>query len=480
MKNKIKTTKEEQNTDHLLSIKNKYFAHLLYHQNKYFTLLLTIIFLTVYLSNYLQQKLIIYGTESYYLLASTKGLTKGTFMIKSFLSFLPEQIYFFLPLTLAFCSVYLFLKLFKTINLPPKFTSIYLLLLLITPAIILTITTISTYAILLILILIGFFLLTKKNRTVQYLSLVPFILSTTIDLLSSLFLLGLLFVYFYAKKSQTKTLQKQNKNIFLIILTSTIISWTFLKLPLVVGPFVEKTKQSLFPNLITDLGGISGMSFFMILLAFIGIAVTWKRKNFYLAYLFLPLVIVAYIYNTQAIFHLTLTTIFFASFGIIKLFEQEWTLKELKKITFFILCLGLLFSTITYLDRIDEFGPSNVDLEMLTWIKNNVPENKVIFTDISESYFVNYFSEREVFYSPHQNSEKLVEEVETIINSTYIKTTFPLLQENNLSLIYLTEEMNLKLPQNEGLLFLLKNERFKMVHSQKNYEVWIYEQEQEE
>ena len=471
-----KTKKNELKKYHLLSTRNKCLAHLLNHQNKYFTLLLTTIFLITYASNYLKQNLAIFGAESYYHLASTKGLTEGTILIKQLYSFVPEQIYFLVPLVLSFISIYFFTNLTKKINLPKKFTFVYLLLLLITPTFIFTLTTISAYGLYLVLILSGFLLLTTakqtKNMLIGYFSLVPFILATTFDLLSSLFMIGLLFTYLYVNKT------KQNKNIFLVTIIATVIGWATFQIPFVMGPFIEKTKQTLLPNLISDLGGLNGISFFMLLLTFIGVAITWKRKNFYLTYLFLPLVTTAYIYNVQAIFHLTLITIFFASFGLIKLFEQQWTLKELKKITFFILCLGLLFSTITYLDRIDEIGPTNIDAEMLIWIKENVPENKIVFTSPSESYYVNYFAERNTFYSPHQESKQLTSDTETILDSTYTKTTFPLLQENNVSLIYLTEEMNLKLPQNEGLLFLLKNERFKIVHSQNKYQVWMYEQEE--
>ena len=48
------------------------------------------------------------------------------------------------------------------------------------------------------------------------------------------------------------------------------------------------------------------------------------------------------------------------------------------------------------------------------------------------------------------------------------------MENHGISIIYLTPEMKEKLPKEQGFIFLLKNEKFILIHSKNDIEVWKY------
>jgi len=149
----------------------------------------------------------------------------------------------------------------------------------------------------------------------------------------------------------------------------------------------------------------------------------------------------------------------------------------LKKFTFFLLILGLIFSTLTYLERVPLNGPTESDINSFVWIKENIPQNKIILSAAENTYFIKYFTSREPFTDPLRKNNSII--WSTILSAPYITDLFPLLEDNNISIIYIGEDMNKQLPHDKGLLYLFKNERFKLVHSHEDSEVWVFKESQE-
>ncbi len=59
-----------------------------------------------------------------------------------------------------------------------------------------------------------------------------------------------------------------------------------------------------------------------------------------------------------------------------------------------------------------------------------------------------------------------------LLENTDINEFITLLEENHLSIIHITKEMK-KIYEN-GFIILLQNERFKLIHSHGDYEVWAF------
>ena len=461
--------KEQNNTStgNWLSQGNVYMGHLLKYQHWYLYSLAVIVLLIPILQNVIAQNPLVWGAESYYhLLQAHQGGIQNLHLhpLARAMDFLPDDALVIIPFLRAILSIFLFQVVTKRLKMSDRFRFIFLGFLIVTPAFIYTFSTISASGFFILMTLFGFFFLTDTRKLVQYLSIIPFLLATWVDLFSTLFMLVLLISF--------STRHKSNAGILASVLASLslLFHWLFMKQPFFTGPFHV---ESGIPNLISDLGGVSGISFFLLLLAVVGISVTWKRKNFYLAYIILPFIVIAYIFTTHTIFITSLLAIFFATIGFIKLFEQKWQLKTIKKFTLILLLLGLFFSGLSYLDRIDEHSPTAAEVETLQWIEETTDKDYVLSSP-ENSYYIQYFADRKPLYAVTNQHQTVFDT--PALQTTYTTELFPILEENEVRIIYISESMMEELPDDVGFRFLLKNERFKLVHTRGDVEVWVFEE----
>ncbi len=446
------------------------FSHFIKHQKKYLVLLAVLILLLHFAANYLAGKPLLSGAESYYHLYSAREWIDFN-PLSAVLSLFPDSVVFLLPLLLAVISILLLLAIAQKIGLTERVAFFFTLFLILSPTFLFAFTTLSSYSFFLFLVLLGFFLLMQEQKILRYLSLLPFILAAGFDIFSTAFLLVLLLIYRSVTHDKKDPVSLAGIGTTAVLFVATLI----LKFPLLLGPF---HRQQLVSDLVSDFGGLSGISAFILLLAIIGMLSTWKKKNFYHLYLLLPLIIPAYIFNTNIIFYLSLIIVVFAAISFVQMFERRWNLISLKHFTMIILLLGVIFSTITYLDRFSNYGPSHDDKDALIWIKEHTPVNSVVLSAPENSYVIRYFAEREPLrvFEKGTYTEK-TELAEAVFSSLYIQDLFPTLEENKVRFLFITKEMKQGLPSDQGFLFLLKNERFKLLYASGDSEVWAFKQE---
>lgn len=448
-----------------------FFRHALRYARVYLFIVLLAVLGTPLLINRVRGNPLIMGPESYYHLSFFQGNSLPWYHSPwaFFLSLVPSSLLFLLPLLLAMACLLLFFRLARKHTLPEHFNVFFLFLVLLSPAFIFTFSTLSAYSGVIFLLLLGF-VLSSEGTFWKYFAILPFVLATSIDLVSSCVLLGLFLLYFYLKREQ----KLFSSVILAILILAIVLQGLFLGQSFILGPFQAHRPAA---DLISDLGGVSGISFSLFLLALIGIPLTLKRKKFLFGYVFLPLLIPIYLYSSQAIFYLSLLLALFAAASFQMIMESRWTLETLKRFTILLIVLTLLFSTITYLERATAMGPTVADATALSWIPQHKNREGVVFSALEESYYIKYFAQREAFYllpGGYSTKEKLGQD---IFNSTYISTTFPLLDQHTVSIIYITPRMRENLPEDQGLLFVIKNDRFKMIYSYEGYEVWVFREE---
>lgn len=458
------------------SFENRYLLHLIANAKKYLLFLLILIVFLITATNFIANKLLLKGGESYYYLyAAEHGFYNS---LTTLVSLFSDRILFLIPPLLSILSLLILFKLTEKIKLKKEFVFFFVLFFILTPTFLFSFTAFSAYSLFFLLVMAGFWLLFRDKEKIRILSLIPFIIATFVDSFSTFLLLSLQLIYLLTKRS------KKIKDNFLsfsagVTLFLLIFNKFVFNIPILIGPF---HRQKIFPDLISDLGGLSGISIFMFILAVIGLAVTWKKKEFYAAYLLLPVIILAYLFNAQAIFYLSILMVFFATVGFLKLFARHWSIVLLKKLTFFLLLLGIVFSTLTYVERMSEYLPLNADQEALTWIKENTPKDAKVLSYPENAYFIKYFSDRTPFSQFYNNDNEgssgtNLDLNQQIFSSVYIQELFPLLEKNNLSIIYINQDMKEALPTEQGFLFLLKNEKFKLIHSYQESEVWAFKKE---
>ncbi|MFA6461367.1 MAG: hypothetical protein WCV90_03805 [Candidatus Woesearchaeota archaeon] len=458
---------------------NKLEEHVVRYQNIYLFLILVLVLTLPLISRAWNSQPLIIGQESYYHLSQAQDYSWREFYyypLHILESLHSEPLLLGIQFLLALLCLGLGLSLLKRGQFNTPTTPILVLFLILSPAFIFTFLSISAYSIYFFFYLLGFWLITQDQQKVRYLSLIPFALTTLTDFGSSLFTLLSLGTYYWYTKSQSIEHRKMVQVTLITTAGVTLLGLFLFNAPLSLGPFYPGNSVS---ELISDLGSLSGVPFFVFLLGLFGAGSVWKDRNILWMYSFLPLTILLYILNSHYIFLLSLTLIFFAAQGYQKIFSNFWSLETLRKFTLMLVLLGLLFSIISFTNRLSEVGPSADDREALTWIKENIPEetqNKGIFSLPEESYYIKYFTQIQPFYEYHlySNFQDRVNITNRILASSYISTTFPLLEDNSLTMIYISSKMRQRYSEEEGLLYVLKNERFKMVHSNDNNQVWMF------
>ncbi len=468
-----------QNNNHLNGL-DKLLAPLLKYPRFYLSILLILLLAVPLISNYLSEKPLIMGPESYYHLYQSQHLDSYTlhyYPLNLITSYLPESLLFLIPIIISLSTLWLGYQLGRKLEVSEKFLFLFSLFLIATPIFIFTSITFSSYNIFLFFLVLGFYILTLDHPYLRYLSIIPFLLTTLLDLTSSLFVLILLLIYYWNNHHRSLEQKRLLLVVMLITLVSAILAKFILHLQLVLGPFHIVHPLT---ELISDLGGESGIPFFTLLLAFLSVSFSWKEKRYQSAYFPLILVIGAYVLNQHFLFPLLLMIVFFATIGFIHIFESSWALPSLKKFTLLILLLGIAFSLTTYFNRVSEIGPTDTEVQTLKWIGDNYSNNTIhqrVFSAPENSYYIAYFSQLRPLYDYHltQENKVWVELTKQLIESTYISTTFPLLEMYDVYILYITPEMRKTYLDDQGILFVLKNERFKMVHSQEEVEVWVFE-----
>jgi len=437
----------------IIGKKNPIFNHILKEQKRYIFGLASVLLFLIPLINFFKSDSLLIGPESYYFISHSA-------LLQSLTSSFSYEVIIIIPIILGLSTLYLFFALVEQMKFPDKLTLFFLFLLVMSPAFIYTYSSLTANSFFILFVIATLLLIMQEKKIFTSLALIPLILATLFDIFSSLILFILLIIYSINQ-------QKKTPYIYLVIILISSLIQYFLGQPFFLGPFhIEHA----IPDLISDFGGLSGISFFAILLSFIGIMITWKDKELYWAYFLIPLLVPLYFISTQIIFPFSILILFFAAVGLVKLFERTWNLIPIKNITFFLLILGILFSTLSYIDRIDQLTPSGDMIETLTWMKYNTVHDDIILSDAIYGDYIRTFAKREPFDTLYEADHTALNE--ELLKNIEINKFISLLEEQDISIIYIPKEM--KKIYKGGFIILLQNERFKLIHSHGDYEVWAF------
>ncbi|MBI2665996.1 hypothetical protein HYX13_00125 [Candidatus Woesearchaeota archaeon] len=438
-----------------ISVKNiPILPRLFKHQKKLFLLLFFFVCGSFFLLRILKQKVFLAGNQTYYLL---------TFL------HIPETelswVWIFPPLIGFFCFL-LLRHLALQLEFSQESIFFFCLFLFLTPAFTFSFTTLTFQSISLFLFLLGIFLFFHKKKWLQYFSPIPFLATMMVDIFTSSLLVLLLFFILIGRK--------ERKIITILLLTMLCFALTaqffFFNSPLLLGPFQQ---ESLLKTLFAELGS-EGISIFIVLLACIGVVTCWKKTHLRRSYLLLGGSFLGTLFVQRNYIFFALMIAFFAGEGVLYFYDRKWIIPVVKWFTLFAIILGVLLTFLISFKEQSQISPSWDEVNAFSWMRENIPVSAKIFSLTEHSYYLDYFAERDPYIFPHEQNKEKEKNVEEIVKSTYISTTFPLLQEQNITFIYLTPEMRKDFSTEQGLFFLLRNERFKLRFSQKGYEVWEF------
>jgi hypothetical protein len=348
------------------------------------------------------------------------------------------------------------------------------------PIFIFTFATSSQYSIIIFLNLLGFYFYMRKGNLFLWLSIIVFYLIPFFNLFNALITLILLFVYTIYSKMGLRRFYFISVGIVLRTVIYHFSVFYRYGLPSKV-PF---TISNILPSSISDLGGLVSFSFFTLLLAGVGLIVTWKRKKeFYFIYPFMLLLfIISFFLGDYANIYQNFIICILAGYGFYNLWHRKWSLKVMKNLTLLVIVCGIIFSTTAYLSRISYSQPNSDVLESLVWLRDNSDSGAVVLSHPNNGFWIEAIAKRHVVldgsFDYISSLDEKVDDTNEIFASRNLQRTSDLLNKYNISYIWVNDEMKNGLvwsKGDEGLLFLLKNsENFKKLKSYNGIDIWEF------
>jgi len=211
-------------------------------------------------------------------------------------------------------------------------------------------------------------------------------------------------------------------------------------------------------NISSEVGSFIAVGSFLYVLAGVGFTHAWKRNKVNLLILLSGIVLSLFI--AEVVFITLPMLLYLATKGLFKVAGQHWKIDLLKQATIFALLLGILFSSISYEDRITKELPSEDYLEGMDWLIKNTPSSSVVLTDPSRGSIVEVYAQRRVVFNHHYGSDELQER---LFHSYDLDAVRSALEEYDVSYIVVDDVMKKGLVwerENQELLFLLTDERY--------------------
>jgi len=367
--------------------------------------------------------------------------------------------------------LYLILKKF---NILIEARGFYVLAFVLSPVFVYAFSVPNPHATALFLGMLGFYLLMCQKIIFKIMAVFFLVLASTFSVFHSTLIILLVLAYVIYKRD--------NKNMIFLGLIILIDGFLMLyyRLPL----FLQYTfteNQNYLASMISDLGGKEGFGIFTILLVFIGMFYSWKyKKTFVMRYFFLILIFLLSLKLMLDInIYLNMIVALFAGLGFYKLYKHDWGLLGLKNLFLLIVLCGLVFSTLSYIDRLSNSMP---DQEMKEAAEFLFDKEGMVLTHPSYGFFIEDIGDKKVFFDGlgYYSNKDVIGSYENMSTELYfsydLKKTRAILKNNSIRYIFVTEEMKKGLvweKENQGLLFLFQNnETFLKVYN--NSKVDIY------
>jgi len=223
--------------------------------------------------------------------------------------------------------------------------------------------------------------------------------------------------------------------------------------------------------LLSDFGGLFGISIFTLALALVGIGLFWKHKpQHYSAFgsVFL-LLIASYFFPSLLLFsNLFLCTL--AGFAIDFLASRKWTLPSLRSMTLLVLFCGLLFSSIAHSVSLAAMPPEPALFDAL-----DVPPG-VVFSHDSYGFWIESLGHRALATPFASGSSEQAGDMQALFHTTDIELARNLIDKHHITHILITPEMTSGLVwerEGRGLHFLVMNSKtFKRIETGSSYQLW--------
>ncbi|MFH1071941.1 MAG: hypothetical protein V1743_00765 [Nanoarchaeota archaeon] len=378
-----------------------------------------------------------------------------------------------IPVIFGMCAAVLLSKVLSQLKFSQEQAIIAIILFLISPGYLYVYSTLNQYSLIIILFLAGAsFLLADKHYLCGFcISAILFI-----DILS--FLIALALIFIHAARSKEYPAFIKTVSIAALFLAIAVIFFSFI-------PRIELHLASpSFSTIFVNFGGILGLGIPLFILFLISFAANWKKAGLLITACIVLLVSLSFFESGFTVF-LNLFVVAFGALALSLLINRRWELQNIKFLTILLIVCTLLFSSLSYINRLSSSQPSPHFSAALMQVKTANPG--FVLTHESYAPYVYYFSQKGMAWNRSLSNAPLDfrRDMHAIYLSRDLKETESLLQKHDIGLIFITKEMEEGLvweKENQGLEFLLPNTpRFKLLYnfedSTEKYTVWEYRKE---
>lgn len=377
-----------------------------------------------------------------------------------------------LPFAFGIFSLILFYLLLRKFAIGPFERFITSMLLIISPPFIYLSIVSTPNSLTVFLSLLGLFFFLRKKTYFFILSLLCFAIVS----LSGLFNIGLLVLLLLFFKVMD---EEHKAKAYLAILVMGIV---YLARPMGFYIGFEFEAPSLLRSFISGLGAKIGFSIFSAILAVIGVFYSWKSKRkFYPLYIALAFLVFSSVYvGAEANLYTNFLVVFFAALGLRKIKAVQWSFMSVRDLSFIVIACGLLFTTISYIDRFPSSYPDTGMVNGLSWLKENSEENSLILSHPSRGFWIESIAQRpalaDSFVESIRNYRIKQQDTNGIFYGVDLDDTMALLGKYGVKYILVDSEMRNGLvwsKEKEGLLYLFRNNKtFERVYTLNDTEIW--------
>jgi hypothetical protein len=378
----------------------------------------------------------------------------------------------FIPFFAGILSIFFFYILLQNLNFNLNKTTLITLFWIISPIFIFSFTVSNPFSIIILLNISGFYFFTRKKYSwvsIFVFCLIPFF-GVEHTLLTSIFIL------FYTFKNKNKLIISTISIILLICISFLIISHFGYTPP----KNIILEDSNIIQNNLVGLGAILGFNIFVIILSAIGIIKSWRKKHAFLSIYIIIILLFTTSYYLDSQFKMILNILFsvYAALGFIIILKMKWEEKLIKSLTLFILIIGILFASFSYIHRLSYMEPNIETIETLTWLKSNSNPNENVLSHHKNGFLIEFFSSKTATITSFSN-QKLFNETNLLFKLRNEEKIIEILNKYEIKYIIVDQKTkDLMIDNNNrlGLEFLMKNSAmFKKIKDNKNVDIWKYQ-----
>jgi len=361
-------------------------------------------------------------------------------------------------------QIFLLYRLLKIHTNDTTYHYFTLLMLAAAPATIALSAFVTPYGIALAAVLLCLNLMHTKIEKAAFLPLIILLWTDWISIICSIIIVNCYAVF--SKKT----------NIYNIVASVIlVIAGILMHLPL----SLEITQNSILREVLSDFGGLYGISLFAILMSCIGLVVSWNYKRKIVpAHIAIVLMSAMTAVSPTALLFLSPILVLFAAYALKYFWDREWSLPFIRSLTLLVIVYGILFSSIAAVYTIAEMPPSNEVIESVKWLSNNpFYSTSIILSHAEKGYWLGYGTVTPFITYGDENYEKKLNVTNEIFLSGEYKKTIQLLKENKIELIWIDQPMKngqVWTSNDEGLLYFFSDPRFLKIYDSEGIEIWRF------